>query len=252
MNKTKNILTKVAIMCIALTLCAFHGDKQPRKYTDMSDVISLWEGKNYFKWGSSLSGEFHSQQIVMALATRLKFERKNMATWSGATKSMITMASPFLEAGDKQRISSSLNENAELFEKLCELNDNDQARLIALLDEIVDQQNKHGDWIYTAEAEPVLQAEYNLLKKVWNMPKLFKSKKNYLGGHFYGFDKAPSINLRYDKLLWNTRYLNNYQYAVGVFQRRCRDVGATTPAARRDVAKKIAAVMREGAQMLKQ
>lgn len=254
MKKTKNIIIRtIAIMCIAISLLSFSGGGS-RKPVGMPEVISLWEAKNYFNWGSSLSGEFHTQRIVAMFQKSFGFKTGDVSTWGSAVNSMITKFSPGLSATQKQNISKSLSENAHLFEELSNLSDADQTRLVALLDGIVANQDKDHGWIYYAQAEPVLQEEYDILAKVWSMPKLFKSKKNYLGGHYYGFDKEPSTNPWHtpgdDKLLWNTRYLNNYQYAVGVFHRRCRDAGAITPAARREVAKNIASCMRQGAALL--
>jgi len=216
-------------------------------------TIPLWRIYRYFAGAHLFQGEMtiYLSEMSEKLKKYLGFKQSSQKAWESSMKKMIKKFSPALSRTEKRAVSKSLLAHAELIEKLTQLSDIDQSNLIKLLDTIVTQQSADGDWIYYGTgSERILISEYDILKKIWLMPKLVKGGGR---GHIYYLGKYVEYPWKEDAdypLMWNTRYLCKYQYSVAIWHRRCRDVYANTPQQRRDVALKISSLLKEAAAML--
>lgn len=190
-------------------------------------------------------------QMGGKLKKYLGFKENCQSTWESSMKKMIKKFSPALSKTEKKAVAKSLLVHAELIERLVQLSDVDQANLVKLLDTIVMRQDRDFFWLYSPTAQHIFIEEHNILKKVWKLPKIIKGNKVF-NGNIYCLGKYVENPWSDENivLVWNTRWLSKYQYAVGVWHRRCRDVYANTPQQRRDVALKISSLLKEAAAML--
>lgn len=197
--------------------------------------------------------EIYLSQVIDQVIKFAGFERKSMATWEKSMDKMIAKFSVSLSSGRKKMVAQSFEENAKLIEQLNNLSDDDQTKLMQMIDTIVSQQTADSRWITSSEGSELLKQEYELLAKVWQMPKLKEGKTTYSSGPVYYLgNPVNDESYDYEGRLWNSRYLNRFQFAIGFFHRRCLDVSAVNPSARREVSKNVARLMQKAAKTLRE
>lgn len=137
-------------------------------------------------------------------------------------------------------------------DSLAKLPPDDMQAVIGFVQTITEKQAKSHDWLTSSQAKSTLVAEYNTLNKVWHMPALMKCSSDGEAGGYYLLGKKAQNPMTEENhlLIWNTRYLNKYQYAIHMFYRRCLDVGAKSPQEYKAVASHIASTMRLGVNLL--
>ena len=181
----------------------------------------------------------------------LSFKRNDMDSWDISMKKIVNKLSSTLNSKEKVAVAKSLRENARLIDTLAHLDSSSLTNLIHYLNQISSAQEKNRSWMFTHQGSTILTNEYNLLKKVWAMPKLILVHPENESGEYLVLGKNVT-SIQYDVPVWSTRYLNRYQFAVGIFHRRCKDMKAKTYAQRQEVAHRIASTMRNGSEYLLQ
>ena len=225
---------------------------------DTSQILPLYCVYSYFEQGKifSLSDDIMGYDVVDKIKWYLGFQRHNMATWDTATKKMVRKFSKALSKKDKRAVAKSLIYNAQLIDSLQQLSDADLHNVIRVLDTIVKKQSESVSWLYSSKAMHPLCMEYVLLRRVWKMPMIMKGEKTEEcwgeDGYYLGLGKElkGAIYETDCERIWNTRYLNPYQYAIGIVHRRIKDVGVQRAVNIRKVVAKTASVMRDAASLL--
>jgi hypothetical protein len=194
-------------------------------------------------------GIIWARDIVENLKQYCGFKTNTMSTWEGAMKQMITKFKTALSDNDKQVVIKTLKYSSKLVSLLSKLSARDQKELMHTMDTIVYYQTKNPDWIYTKWSTATLKKEYNLLAKVWNMPALvedIQTVNTYGYMLFLGNTNNLNSEEKWDRV-WNTRYINEHQYTIGLVHRRVLDAkGEQT----NSIIQKVASLMNEAAHML--
>jgi hypothetical protein len=242
---------KDVISSLAVTRDETSAERLLSEEKDKDGIIPLWAIHDYCKWGNVFNGSINMDAIKEKMQTFLGISRSSMQTWEGSMIKMISQLSPSLNAKEKNDVALSLKSHSSLFERLTLLSAASMEQLIHMTDTIATNQDNNGSWIYSADAGPILKREFTLVQNVWNLPGLVKSGI-IMRDSCYTIGKSVSnpFEDKNETILWNTRYLNKYQYAIGVFHRRCRDVGASTYEQRKEVAQKIASLLQKASRML--
>ena len=254
------------------TLKAFHfspvmikpdREGEERMLQESTNIVPLWAVYFYFESGDIFTfiNGIDASDLVEKIRQYFGFRRNVMATWDSSMKKMVHVFSKTLSKEGKLAVSKSLIFHAQLIDSLDCLSDHDLLCVMQVLDTIVRKQTVHHSWLWTAEAEHTLCVEYVLLRRVWTMPVLIRGGRNGEYGEdsneegHYLFLGRYLKDLRNDEdyeLLWNTRYWNKYQYAIGVVHRRIKDIGVMKAENMRKVIKKTASVMKDAGELLKQ
>lgn len=224
------------------------------KTTAQDSILELWKVYSYFRRARIINGDISLCEVKSAVQKYVGYKKKSMDTWGTATQKTIQKFSPALSMEEKVKIAKSLSISADLIYNLKKLNDDDLANITRLLDTIVCNVHRDPMWIYNKEAENVFVDEYNILSKVWVMPPLLKGRTieeitNRKPGHYYILD-VHTLWEGLEYLAWNTRYLNRYQYAIGMFHRRCIELKPQTSQEKRGICTKMSEIMKEAAKEL--
>jgi hypothetical protein len=228
---------------------------------DQDGILALWAVHHYFSWGELIEGDIAGYEIIAKALAYIGLKKEEMNTWGESIKKSVKKFSSALSIEEKKLLAKSLFVNATLIDSLVKLTDKDLTTITNLLDTIALNKSKNYEWLYSKNAEAPLLAEYKILRKVWNMPVLIKGgstegiTSRQPGGHYYLLGKYTDNPFKDNQdyfLIWNTRYWNRYQYAIGMFHRRCIDVKAISSSQKREVAKNMANAMKVAGNMLLQ
>ncbi len=229
---------------------------------DYDHVLPLHEIYTYFTQGDILSVQRYTQGDILSVQhyqfrlwqvkgkflAAIGYRGNSTDAWASSLNEALKLFEPALTSTDKKLIRGSLEEHSMLMGNLAKLSDADMNKLISIMDTIVSKQNDNGSWVTSGEGDSLLMIQHTLLSKVWKMPKLVKGEGYYgeTNCHYLG----QYTKEYYGGRIWNTRYLNRFQFAAGFFHRRCIDAVAHTAAERKTVGKKIAELMKDAASKL--
>jgi hypothetical protein len=223
---------------------------------DSNGRVSLCSIYGYFEYlhVSEDYGIIWTRDIVKNLMQYCGFKTNSMASWQEAMKKMIEKFQTALNDEDKKVVIKSLRYSSNLVSLLNRLSARDQKELMNTMDTIVYYQSKNPDWIYTKWSTTTLKKEYNLLAKVWTMPKLVEDIQTDSNmtvnpyGYMLFLGNTNNLNSeeKWDRV-WNTRYINEYQYIIGLVHRRVLDAKGEEI---NSVIQKVASLMNEAVNML--